>query len=169
MPTRCSYYVALSDHALLWDLFMAVYTPSALVRGRATDRSGRPILASFSVYFLASLGADGAALVRSVLLSYSTVANAGGRSRLPRDSALPFLSILAPAYCEAAGVKDAMSALVRLDYPAYEVIFVDDGSSDDTYDLRSPLRGLIAPQHGRCDVRVFTKPNRGKWSAHDSV
>lgn len=54
---------------------------------------------------------------------------------LPSDAELPFVSILAPAYCQAACVKDAMSALVRLDYPAYEVIVVDDGSTDDTYQV----------------------------------
>jgi poly-beta-1,6-N-acetyl-D-glucosamine synthase len=52
-----------------------------------------------------------------------------------------------------------MSALVRLDYPAYEVIFVDDGSSDNTYHLALSFAGTHC-SGGRCDVRVFTKPNQ---------
>ena len=90
-----------------------------------------------------------------------------GELATPHDASLPYVSILAPAYCEAACVKDAMSALVRLDYPAYEVIFVDDGSTDDTYRLALSFAGTHCSEHGVCDVRVFTKPNQGKWSAHN--
>ena len=59
----------------------------------------------------------------------------------PFDASLPYVSILAPAYYEAACVQDAISAIVRMDYPAYEVIFVDDGSTDDTYQLALPFAG----------------------------
>lgn len=74
---------------------------------------------------------------------------------------LPFVSILVPAYNESETVVAALQSLIHLDYPAYEVIFVDDGSSDDTYAKARPIAG----QYGRCTVQVFTKPNGGKWSA----
>jgi poly-beta-1,6-N-acetyl-D-glucosamine synthase len=110
---------------------------------------------------------DGSALVHSVHLVICKNVPAHRELVLPRDASLPYVSILAPAYCEAACVKDAMSALVRLDYPAYEVIFVDDGSKDDTYLLASSFAGTHYSEHGVCHVRVFTKPNQGKWSAHN--
>ncbi len=44
----------------------------------------------------------------------------------------PFVSILVPAYNESETVVAALQSLIRLDYPSYEVIFIDDGSSDDT-------------------------------------
>jgi biofilm PGA synthesis N-glycosyltransferase PgaC len=47
------------------------------------------------------------------------------------------------------------------------VIFVDDGSTDDTYLLAQAFAGRHYSEHGVCDVRVFTKPNQGKWSAHN--
>ena len=75
------------------------------------------------------------------ILSYSTMVKREREQLLPSDAELPFVSILAPAYCEAACVKGAMRALVRLDYPAYEVIFVDDGSTDDTYQLTLAFAG----------------------------
>ena len=72
-----------------------------------------------------------------------------------------------PAYNEADCVTDALNSLVQLDYPAYEVIFVDDGSTDDTYRLALPFEGPHYSPNGVCEVRVFTKPNEGKWSAHN--
>jgi len=74
---------------------------------------------------------------------------------------LPFVSILVPAYNESETVVAALQSLIHLDYPAYEVIFVDDGSSDDTYAKALPIAG----RYGRCTVQVFTKLNGGKWSA----
>jgi poly-beta-1,6-N-acetyl-D-glucosamine synthase len=74
---------------------------------------------------------------------------------------LPFVSILVPAYNESETVVAALQSLIHLDYPAYEIIFVDDGSSDDTYAKALPIVG----RYGCCTVQVFTKPNGGKWSA----
>jgi len=83
------------------------------------------------------------------------------RSHPMEPGALPFVSILVPAYNESETVEAALQSLIHLDYPAYEVIFVDDGSSDDTYAKARPIAG----KYGHCTVQVFTKPNGGKWSA----
>jgi biofilm PGA synthesis N-glycosyltransferase PgaC len=102
-----------------------------------------------------------------LILSYASMTRCE-RDLLPQcDGVLPFVSILAPAYCESACVNDALSALVRLDYPEYEVIFVDDGSSDNTYELANAFAGTHHSVYGTCHVRVFAKPNQGKWSAHN--
>ena len=42
----------------------------------------------------------------------------------------PFVSILVPAYNEAETIQSARS-LIALDYPHYEIVVIDDGSSDD--------------------------------------
>jgi len=154
---------------LSFGFFLAVYTPYELWTEAAQqiDRDG-PSLAAFGVYFLGGLaGLMGLRWCILFILSYSTMAKREREELLPSDAELPFVSILAPAYCEAACVKDAMSALVRLDYPAYEVIFVDDGSTDDTHQLALAFAGTHYSEYGRCEVRVFTKPNGGKWSAHN--
>jgi len=150
-------------------IFMTVYTPYRLWSEAAEqiDQQGLS-LASVSVYVLGVL--SGLLALRwciLLILSYASMAKQERTLSSPRDESLPYVSILAPAYCEAACVQDAMSSLVRLDYPAYEVIFVDDGSSDNTYDLALSFAGTHCSSQGRCNVRVFTKPNQGKWSAHN--
>jgi poly-beta-1,6-N-acetyl-D-glucosamine synthase len=150
-------------------LFMAVYTPFRLWSEAAqqVDQQGLS-LASIGVYFLGVL--SGLLALRwciMLILSYASMAKGERELSSLYEESLPYVSILAPAYCEAACVQDAMRALVRLDYPAYEVIFVDDGSTDNTYQLASSFAGAHCSERGRCDVRVFTKPNQGKWSAHN--
>lgn len=72
----------------------------------------------------------------------------------------PFVSILVPAYNESETVVNAINSLITLDYPNYEVIFVDDGSTDDTYVKAFPLAG----KYKNCTLHIYTKPNGGKWS-----
>jgi biofilm PGA synthesis N-glycosyltransferase PgaC len=43
------------------------------------------------------------------------------------------------------------------------VLLVDDGSSDRTFERARRFAG----RHGGCQVRVYRKPNGGKWSAHN--
>ncbi len=75
----------------------------------------------------------------------------------------PLVSIFVPAYNESENIEAALDALLALDYPRYEVIVVDDGSTDDTFERA----GRFAGRHGRCTVHVHRKPNGGKWSAHN--
>lgn len=48
------------------------------------------------------------------------------------DSELPSVTILMPAYNEARHLDESLDALHVLDYPDYQVLIVDDASSDDT-------------------------------------
>jgi biofilm PGA synthesis N-glycosyltransferase PgaC len=73
----------------------------------------------------------------------------------------PFVSILVPAYQESGTIQSALRSLIELDYPAFEIIVIDDGSADDTYAKAVTFEG----NHGRCSVRVLRKANGGKWSA----
>ncbi|WP_241077809.1 glycosyltransferase family 2 protein [Flavimarina sp. Hel_I_48] len=51
---------------------------------------------------------------------------------LLQSAHLPKISLLAPAYNEEANVIENVKSLLTLDYPAYEIIIINDGSSDDT-------------------------------------
>lgn len=154
---------------LSFGIFLVAYIPYELWSEAAQKVNVQgPSLTSMSMYFLGGLsGLMGLRWCILFVLSYATMAKREQELLPPRDAPLPYVSILAPAYCEAACVKDALTALVRLDYPAYEVIFVDDGSGDDTYQLALAFAGTHHSENGICNVRVFTKPNQGKWSAHN--
>ena len=47
----------------------------------------------------------------------------------------PGVSILMPAYNEAAGIVESVRAMSALRYPDFEIVVVDDGSKDDTVPL----------------------------------
>ena len=49
-----------------------------------------------------------------------------------RSSATPAISIVAPAYNEEATLADSVRSLLLLHYPQFEVIVVNDGSTDGT-------------------------------------
>jgi cellulose synthase/poly-beta-1,6-N-acetylglucosamine synthase-like glycosyltransferase len=95
----------------------------------------------------------------------------------------PPVSVLLPAYDEAAGIVESVRSLLALRYPEHEVVVVNDGSRDGTLDalreafdlvpLRKALRTTVATQPvaaaylSRRDGRllVLDKANGGKADA----
>jgi biofilm PGA synthesis N-glycosyltransferase PgaC len=76
------------------------------------------------------------------------------------EGALPFVSIVVPAYCEATVIEGTLEALLALDYPEFEIVVVDDASTDRTAEL---VRRRVVPG-GR--VRLLEKRvNEGKAMA----
>lgn len=73
------------------------------------------------------------------------------KSILPSDYYLP-ISIIVPAYNEEVTVVDTVRSLLTLEYRAYEIIVVDDGSKD------RPRR--CWPRHLICTL--FTGPFAGR-------
>ena len=71
------------------------------------------------------------------------------------------VSILVPAYNEGLVIEAAIASLLELSWPAFEIIIIDDGSTDDTYERACKLEGT----HGAATVRVVRKANAGKASA----
>ncbi|MGN6638004.1 MAG: glycosyltransferase, partial [Mucilaginibacter sp.] len=69
------------------------------------------------------------------------------------------VSIIVPAYNEEVTAIKTIQSLLQLDYFKFEIIFVDDGSKDKTFELVNSSYG----HHPM--VRVLTKPNGGKASA----
>lgn len=70
----------------------------------------------------------------------------------------PFVSIIVPAYNEAEVIQASLASLLELRYPYYEIIAVDDGSTDGTYEKMREFEG----NHYGVKVQVFRKENSGK-------
>ena len=71
----------------------------------------------------------------------------------------PFVSIIVPAFNEEVNAVSSIQNLLKCDYPNFEIIFVDDGSKDNTFDI------VKKAFEGNGLVKVFTKQNGGKASA----
>jgi poly-beta-1,6-N-acetyl-D-glucosamine synthase len=46
----------------------------------------------------------------------------------------PRISVIVPTYCEELHIEETLEACLALDYPDFEVVVVDDGSTDGTVD-----------------------------------
>lgn len=62
---------------------------------------------------------------------------------VPRRAGLPRVSIIIPARNEAAHLGRLLASLLTLDYASYEVIVVDDASSDATAVLASEFDAIL--------------------------
>jgi len=100
--------------------------------------------------------------------------------RLMQSDALPPITILVPAHNESATIEASVTALLTLEYRNYEVIIVNDGSSDDTLErlrqafdlyeipriypetiITAPLRAVYRSRT-RTRLCVIDKDNGGK-------
>ncbi len=73
------------------------------------------------------------------------------------------VSVVVPAYNEAKSIRKCLESLASLDYPCYEVIVVDDGSSDDT---AAVVQRFIDERRLSDRFRLVRhKNNRGKAAA----
>ena len=71
----------------------------------------------------------------------------------------PLVSIVVPAYNEEVNAVSSVDSLLKGDYPNFEIIFVNDGSTDATYEKVNRAFG------DNPKVKVYSKPNGGKASA----
>jgi len=81
--------------------------------------------------------------------------------KFSEESSLPMVTIVVPAFNEGIVIQPALRALIDLDYPNFEVIVVDDGSTDDTYEKAME----VARESVDVSIRVITKRNAGKAEA----
>ena len=75
-----------------------------------------------------------------------------------RSHDLPKVAFVVPAYNEENAVGNCLKTLLKCDYQNFEVIVVDDGSTDDTFE---EVQKLSTDRR----VRVFAQLNHGKWGA----
>jgi biofilm PGA synthesis N-glycosyltransferase PgaC len=77
----------------------------------------------------------------------------------------PFISIIVPAFNEGPLLADSVQSLLELDYPNYEIIIVNDGSTDNTASVGEELVGNRQGKYSNVKVSLINKPNGGKSKA----
>lgn len=81
------------------------------------------------------------------------------KENLPYLTEAPLVSIIVPAYNEEVNAVRSVQNLLKSDYPNFNIIFVDDGSKDATFERVNTAFATDSR------VSVLTKPNGGKASA----
>ena len=72
-------------------------------------------------------------------------------------TSFPFISLIVPAFNEEKTIRKSLQSLLELDYPNYEIIMVDDGSTDNTLEEVKDLK------HSK--LKVIHQQNKGKPNA----
>lgn len=87
----------------------------------------------------------------------AAVGKAFAETPFPPDLPWPMISVVVCSYNGAATIRDCFEGLLRLDYPNFEVIVVDDGSTDET--------AAITREYS---FRLVRTENRGLASARNT-
>ena len=84
----------------------------------------------------------------------------------PASDPTPRVSVVVCAYNAASTLRDTLEGIQRLDYPNYETIVIDDGSTDETAAIARgyPVRLVQTANHGLSAAR-----NRGIAEATGSI
>ena len=77
----------------------------------------------------------------------------------------PFVSIIVPVYNEEKVIKESVRSLLELNYSNYEIIIVNDGSTDKTGEVAEELVGYRKGRYGEIRISLINKPNGGKAKA----
>ncbi len=77
----------------------------------------------------------------------------------------PFISIIVPVYNEGIVLRNSIESLLDIGYSNYEIIIVNDGSTDDTAAIAEELVGHQKGRYGLVKVSLINKPNSGKAKA----
>lgn len=130
----------------------------------------------FMLTFFASLNLDDF-FIRKEHMSYVSLSN--------DDNYIP-ISILIPAYNEELTIIDGINSLLNLDYPEYEILIINDGSTDNTsqtiienFNLKKivrPIRKVVSSKEeidiyenelndGGTRIVLVNKENAGKADA----
>ena len=67
----------------------------------------------------------------------------------------PKISLIVPAYNEAKTIKSCIESLQTLKYPNYDIIVIDDGSTDNTFEEANQCK----------NIKLLKQENQGKPSA----
>lgn len=166
LGVRVAAVIAMICAVLLGSAFVYVQVRD-LGAGALGVLMGNAFLKVTSLYLLFFLGLLVLRYLFMMLYSYfehvEQLTPGADSAELPRseDAYLPMISLVVPAFNEGLVIQPAVRSLLELDYPNYEVLVIDDGSTDDTYEKAM----VVAAESTTISVRVITKRNGGKSDA----
>jgi cellulose synthase/poly-beta-1,6-N-acetylglucosamine synthase-like glycosyltransferase/peptidoglycan/xylan/chitin deacetylase (PgdA/CDA1 family) len=99
--------------------------------------------------------------LRALVLGYFAFKQRNKEKRLAKQvlPGNPAVAIIVPAYNEEVNAVSSLQNLLRCDYPNFSIIFVDDGSTDNTCEI------VKAAFKDHPKLVILSKPNGGKSSA----
>jgi chlorobactene glucosyltransferase len=74
-----------------------------------------------------------ASFVLNLILNLRSLKKPRSDSKIPEPP--PFISVLIPARNEELNIEACLESLQRQDYPNFEILVLDDGSSDNTANI----------------------------------
>lgn len=80
----------------------------------------------------------------------------------------PGISVIAPAFNEGLTIISNIRSLLTFDYPNYEVIIINDGSTDDTLEKVVNEFSLVKVDFAY-DIKLSAKPVRGVYKSTDEA
>jgi glycosyltransferase involved in cell wall biosynthesis len=83
-----------------------------------------------------------------------------------QDTALPSLTIVVPARNEEAEIEAALRSLLQLNYPQYQIVAVNDRSTDQTGAIMERLAAEPAAQGKLCVIHVRDLPSGWLGKVH---
>ena len=113
------------------------------------------ITVSILTWALAAVGVLTA--IRLLVVVVTALLHRRLRKRVWGDEVLEPVTVIIPAYNEAAGIVRTVRSVYDSEYPYLEIVVVDDGSTDGT--------AMAVEELGLAGVRVISQPNRGKPAA----
>jgi poly-beta-1,6 N-acetyl-D-glucosamine synthase len=76
-----------------------------------------------------------------------------------------FVSIIVPAFNESKVLKQSLQSLLDLNYRKYEIIIVNDGSTDNTREIAESFVGYRQGKFNEIKITLINKENGGKSTA----
>lgn len=77
----------------------------------------------------------------------------------------PFVSIIIPVFNEEKILDMTIESLLKLNYSAYEIIIINDGSNDNTREVAERLVGYKNGKYNKIKISLINKENNGKSTA----
>lgn len=113
----------------------------------------------FSLFMVGILLSVLRMVAMAILATLQVKKDRNSRNIAPLISDGLMVSVIVPAYNEEVNAVRTVKSLLEQDFPNLDIVFVDDGSKDGTYQV---VKNAFENNNR---VKVFTKPNGGKASA----